>query len=79
MKAILEFNLPDDQEEFERATKAQDLCRVLWEMDNAFRGYQYQYEEDRLSAAKYKMVEELWQKFVEIKEANGIDLERIYT
>ena len=79
MKAIIEFNLPDDQEEFERATKAQDLCRVLWEMDNTFRGYQYQYEEDRLSAAKYRMVEELWQKFAEIKDVCGIDMERIYT
>ena len=32
MKAILEFNLPEDQEEFRRAAKASDLCHVLYEI-----------------------------------------------
>lgn len=35
MKATLEFNLPDDQEQFELVTKAQDyqtICKMMWQV-----------------------------------------------
>ena len=31
-KAILEYNLPDDQEEFYRAVKSRDMACMLWEI-----------------------------------------------
>lgn len=33
MKAILEFNLPDDNQEFELASKALKLYGTLWDFD----------------------------------------------
>lgn len=33
MKAVLEFQLPEDKEEFERATKAVSYSLVLWDLD----------------------------------------------
>ena len=37
MKAILEFNLPEEQSEFERATKGGDTYLVLWDLDMILR------------------------------------------
>ena len=37
MKAILEFNLPEDDHEFEMATKGYKFHSVLWEMDQYLR------------------------------------------
>ena len=44
MKAILEFNLPDEQHEFYCATKGQDMISVLWELQQELRKL-YKYEE----------------------------------
>ena len=37
MKAILEFNLPEDQEEFDVASKGMDWALVAWDMDQLLR------------------------------------------
>ena len=37
MKAILEFNLPEDQEEFDVATKAMDWSILVWDIDQSLR------------------------------------------
>ena len=37
MKAILEFNLPDDDHEFKMATTGASMHSVLWEMDQWLR------------------------------------------
>jgi len=37
MKAILEFNLPEDQPEFNNAIKGGDWKHVCWEMDQYLR------------------------------------------
>ena len=38
MKAILEFDLPDDREEYERANAATKLCGFIWDYENYLRG-----------------------------------------
>ena len=38
MKAILEFNLPEDDHEFQMATNGSKFHSVLWEMDQYLRG-----------------------------------------
>ena len=46
MKAILEFNLPEDNEEFETATKAMDWALLVWHIDQFIRN-KIKYEQDR--------------------------------
>ena len=37
MKAILKFNLPDDQMEYDQANAASSLCSFIWDFDNYMR------------------------------------------
>ena len=37
MKAILEFNLPEEEEQFNAANKGMDWALVAWDMDNILR------------------------------------------
>ena len=37
MKAILEFELPEDKEEFDAASKGMDWAIVAWDMDQLLR------------------------------------------
>ena len=46
MKAILEFNLPEDKEEFEVASKAMDWSILAWDIDQFIRN-KVKYEQDR--------------------------------
>ena len=46
MKAILEFNLPEDKEEFAVATKAMDWSLLVWDIDQFIRN-KIKYEQDR--------------------------------
>jgi len=38
MRAILEFNLPEDREEYERANAATKLCSYIFDFGNYLRG-----------------------------------------
>ena len=44
MKAILEFNLPEDKEEFDAASRGMDWALVAWEIDQLLRN-KLKYEE----------------------------------
>ena len=46
MKAILEFNLPEDKEAFEVASKAMDWALLAWDIDQFMRN-KIKYEQDR--------------------------------
>ena len=37
MKAILEFNLPEDEEQFNVASKGMDWALVVWDIDQLLR------------------------------------------
>jgi hypothetical protein len=45
MKAILEFELPDDKTEFDTASKAMDWAILAWDMEQYIRN-RLKYEED---------------------------------
>jgi hypothetical protein len=45
MKAILEFNLPEDKVDFNLAVKGSDWWHVCWKMDQLLRG-QLKYNDD---------------------------------
>ena len=46
MKAILEFNLPEDKEDFEVASKAMDWALLAWDIDQFMRN-KIKYEQDK--------------------------------
>ena len=46
MKAILEFNLPEDKEEFDVASRGMDWALLAWDMDQFIRN-KIKYEQDR--------------------------------
>ena len=56
MKALLEFNLPEDESEFYCANKGTAMLNVLWELQQELRKL-YKYEE--LNQDEYKIVERL--------------------
>lgn len=64
MKAILEFNLPEEREEFEHAQRGIEYLIVLQEFDNYLRG-RLKYEElpddvhKALQEARDRLYEEL--------------------
>ena len=69
MKAILKFNLPEDREEYLRAVKAMDLCKVLYEFDNHLRN------EIKHNGKDYQ---ELRDKLYQLMGVNNVDLEELY-
>ena len=46
MKAILEFNLPEEEEQFNVASKGMDWALVVWDIDQFIRN-KIKYEQDR--------------------------------
>jgi hypothetical protein len=46
MKAILEFNLPEDKEEFDVASRGMDWALLAWHIDQFIRN-KIKYEQDR--------------------------------
>ena len=77
MEAILKFNLPEDNQEFKLATKAQNWWSVCWEMDQWLRA-QYKYMPDNeYSEDKYKAYVEARDKLFELMRENGVSLDDV--
>jgi len=56
MKAILEFELPEDKEEFDAASKGMDWAIVAWDMEQYIRNrLKYQTEKLDTSSAKEEL------------------------
>jgi hypothetical protein len=73
MKATLEFNLPDDQAEFDLATQGSNMYSALWDISQELRTL-WKYEE--LSDQEWKMVERIRDKFYEILDDQQIKLDK---
>ena len=73
MKATLEFNLPDDQAEFDFATQGSKMYNALWEISQELRTL-WKYEE--LDEKEWDMVERIRNKFFEILEDHQITLDK---
>ncbi len=74
MKAILKFNLPDDQHEYAMATQGSAMHSVLWDMDQWLRR-QTKYAPDSMSEEKYKAFDECREQLHEFLNENNINLE----
>jgi hypothetical protein len=73
MKVKLEYNLPDDQFEFECAVKSTKMYFALTEIKEELRAI-WKYEE--LKENQFEMVERIREKFFEILTENEINLDK---
>lgn len=76
MKAILEFNLPDDQQEYELANSGLSFWNVLWELDQELRT-KTKYASDGLPKDKYEAYQEIRDKLYELMNENNVNLEMV--
>lgn len=74
MKAILEFNLPDDQHEFELINEAPRMFCALLEIERMLRGL-YKYDET-LNQSQYDIVEKIRDEFNVILIQNQININK---
>lgn len=72
MKATIEYNLPDDQFEFDNAVKSNKMWHALTEIKDELRRI-YKYED--LKENQFEMVERIREKFFEILQENEINLD----
>ena len=71
MKATLEFNLPEDQAEFDFAIQGSKMYSALWDISQELRTL-WKYEE--LNEDEWNMVDRIREKFNEIINENQIQL-----
>ena len=76
MKAILEFNLPDDQQEYDLANNGLCFWNVLWELDQDLRT-KTKYAPDDLPQEKYDAYQEIRDLLRELMSENNISLEMV--
>jgi len=69
MKAILEFNLPDEKIEFEMASKGDKYLSAIHDIANMLRGHS-KYNSQNLNTLA---VETIYDEFYEILNSYGID------
>ena len=74
MKAILEFNLPEDQTEYQMVNDASKMFSVIWDMKQWLRG-QVKYAPDEMSQEAYDAFEECREKLNELLADNRVDLD----
>jgi len=72
MKAILEFNLPEDQPEFNNAIKGGDWKHVCWEMDQYLRK-ELKYSDDR-SFEELNLLQKVREEFNGFMIESNLDL-----
>ena len=73
MKAILEFDLPDDNYEFERAVEGK---RWQWFAHNLLEYIKSQKKwNDKLTDEQYNLLEDLHTKFIELLEEERLSLD----
>lgn len=80
MKAILEFNLPEEQEEFNNTIKANDYLSAIQEFKKYLRTH-YKYETSLInenqqpSEEEFRVVKTIYHKFHQIVNENVNDFE----
>ena len=73
MKAILEFNLPEDQSEYRIATNASKYYSVLWDIqEHLFRKYKHV---DPKSDAHYEEYEEIRTHLINLMQEHEVNLD----
>ena len=73
MKAILEFNLPEDQPEFNNAIKGGDWNHICWQMDQYLRT-NTKYASDDTSEEVIETLTDVREFFNNLMIENNVDL-----
>lgn len=74
MKAIIEFNLPEDQEEYEMANNASKMYMALWDIKQLLRST-LKYNPTGLSSKELEQWEAMREEFFEILYNNDLKLD----
>lgn len=75
MKAKLEFNLPEDQQEFNFATQGSNWWSVVWNMDSWLRA-NTKHAPDSMPEDEYKAYERCRDKLRELIDSQGLDIDQ---
>ena len=77
MKAILYFDLPEEQEEFDRCVKATDMALFIWELVcNGKKNMYRQFETDLKDIEdKFEVVDKVWEYIHEQLNDRNIDID----
>lgn len=74
MKAILEFNLPEDKSDFNLAVKGSDWWYVCWKLDQELRS---KMKYGNLSQNDYEIYERIREELRGLIAQSGLDLEEV--
>ena len=75
MKAILEFNLPEDQQDLELAMLGSGWWNVCWRLDQWLRG-NIKHAPDSMSEDEYKAYERCREELRELINDSGLNLDQ---
>jgi len=73
MEAILKFNLPDDQEDFDLAVNGSKWMAAMWQLDQWLRS-QIKHPAEGMSDDTYKAFDETRDKLYELLNEEGLKL-----
>ena len=73
MKAILEFELPEDQEQYEMANNASKMYMALWDIKQLLRS-KLKYNPDGLNDEQLEQWEAMRGEFFDILDNNDLKL-----
>ena len=76
MKAILEFNLPVDNQEYNLANNALNFWNVLWELDQELRA-NTKYAPDDMTDDDYDAYQKIRDKLHELMTDNNVSLDMV--
>ena len=76
MKATLEFNLPEDRDDFALATNASKMWSVLWELDQDLRA-KVKYAPDDSNEDKLEVYQEIREKLRELMRDEDISFDMV--
>ena len=74
MKAIIEFNLPDDRDEYEMANNASKMYLALWDIKQMLRS-KLKYNPDGLNGDQLEQWEAMRGEFFDILDNNDLKLD----
>ena len=77
MRAILEFNLPDDQMEFQRASQSLDMACALFDILQLRKAMERKYWDDDTVTDVYTGIEAMAKGIAEILDNYNINVDKL--
>lgn len=76
MKAIIQFELPEDQDEYTLATKGNDIWCVLYDFDQHLRAH-VKYNPDKLDGKTLDLIEKLREELWEYMDSRNVSFNMV--